>query len=42
MDLSNRNNLLKLAQSESDKNKIIMFTSFDPSKSHIDPEDLHE
>ena len=38
MDLSNRNNLLKLAQSESDKNKIIMFTSFDPSKSQIDPD----
>jgi protein-tyrosine phosphatase len=38
MDLSNRNNLLKLAQSESDKNKIIMFTSFDASKSHIDPD----
>ena len=38
MDLSNRNNLLKLVQSESDKNKIIMFTSFDPSKSHIDPD----
>ena len=38
MDLSNRNNLLKLAQSESDKNKIIMFTSFDASKSQIDPD----
>ena len=38
MDLSNRNNLLKLAQSESDENKIIMFTSFDPSKSQIDPD----
>ncbi|MFM7495785.1 MAG: low molecular weight protein-tyrosine-phosphatase [Candidatus Nanopelagicus sp.] len=38
MDLSNRSNLLKFAQSESDKNKIIMFTSFDPGKSQIDPD----
>ena len=38
MDLSNRETLLKLAKGEADKEKIFMFTSFDPKKSHINPE----
>ena len=44
MDLSNRAALLKLAKSEEDKNKILMFLSFDPEKSGINPdgEDAHQ
>ena len=45
MDLSNRAALLKLAKSEEDKNKILMFLSFDPElQSGIDPdsEDAHQ
>ena len=44
MDLSNRATLLKLAMSEEDKNKILMFLSFDPEKSWINPdgEDAHQ
>jgi protein-tyrosine phosphatase len=44
MDLSNRATLLKLAKSEEDKNKILMFLSFDPEKSGINPEgeDAHQ
>lgn len=38
MDLSNRANLLNLAKSDEDRAKIFMFTSFDPKKSHIDPD----
>jgi len=41
MDLSNRDAILKLAKSDSDKDKVFMFTSFDPNKSKIDP-DGHE
>ena len=44
MDLSNRAALLKLAKSEEDKNKILMFLSFDPELQKIDPEgeDAHQ
>lgn len=44
MDLSNRSALLKLAKSEEDKNKVLMFLSFDPEKSGINPdsEDAHQ
>jgi protein-tyrosine phosphatase len=38
MDLSNRDAILKLAKSDSDKDKVFMFTSFDPNKSKIDPD----
>ena len=38
MDLNNRGEILKLAKSDSDKQKVFMFTSFDPSKSQIDPD----
>jgi protein-tyrosine phosphatase len=37
MDLSNREDLLRLAKTSVDKQKVFMFTSFDPKKSHIDP-----
>jgi protein-tyrosine phosphatase len=40
MDLSNRAALLKLAKSEEDKNKILMFLSFDPELGKIDPDGL--
>jgi protein-tyrosine phosphatase len=44
MDLKNRAALLKLAKSEEDKSKILMFLSFDPEKSGINPdgEDSHQ
>ena len=44
MDLNNRAALLKLAKSEEDKNKILMFLSFDPELQKIDPEgeDAHQ
>ena len=41
MDLNNRSEILKLAKSDADKKKVFMFTSFDPTKSKIDP-DGHE
>jgi protein-tyrosine phosphatase len=37
MDLSNREDLLRFAKNQTDKEKVFMFTSFDPNKSHIDP-----
>ena len=44
MDLNNRDALLKLAKSEEDKNKILMFLSFDPELQKINPEgeDAHQ
>lgn len=38
MDLNNRSEILKLAKSNADKKKVFMFTSFDASKSQIDPD----
>lgn len=38
MDLNNRSEILKLAKSDADKSKVFMFTSFDPTKSKIDPD----
>lgn len=38
MDLNNRSEILKLAKRSSDREKVFMFTSFDPTKSHIDPD----
>jgi protein-tyrosine-phosphatase len=37
MDLNNREDLLRLAKTQADKEKVFMFTSFAPNKSHIDP-----
>jgi protein-tyrosine phosphatase len=37
MDLNNREDLLRLAKTQADKEKIFMFTSFDSKKTHIDP-----
>ena len=44
MDLSNRAALLKLAKDEKDKNKVLMFLSFDPKKAGINPDgaDSHQ
>ena len=44
MDRNNRDALLKLAKSEEDKNKILMFLSFDPELQKINPEgeDAHQ
>jgi protein-tyrosine phosphatase len=37
MDLTNRANILNCARTESDRQKVKMLRSFDPSLSHIDP-----
>jgi protein-tyrosine phosphatase len=38
MDLSNRESILKMAESDQDLAKVFMFRSFDPELSEIDPE----
>jgi protein-tyrosine phosphatase len=38
MDLKNRSTLLKLAKTEEDKNKVLMFLSFDPQNLGINPD----
>jgi protein-tyrosine phosphatase len=38
MDLSNRESILKMAESDQDLAKVFMFRSFDPDLSEIDPD----